>query len=93
MSLVTYLLGYQIYFWSNENGEPVHFHIAKGRRGENNTKFWILSDGSVILAKHNGHQSIKDVKKILKALQKDKSIAMQVVEDWKHNFGYVRFIR
>lgn len=93
MSLVTYLLGYQIYFWSNENGEPVHFHIAKGKRGEHNTKFWVLSDGSVILAKHNGHQSAKDVRKILRALQNDNSVAIQVIHDWKEQFGYIKFYR
>ncbi len=23
--------GYTVYFWSNENGEPIHVHIAKGK--------------------------------------------------------------
>lgn len=22
--------GYIVYFWSNENGEPIHVHISKG---------------------------------------------------------------
>ena len=30
-------LGYKIYFWSNENNEPIHFHIAKGNPTENDT--------------------------------------------------------
>lgn len=24
-------LGYHIYFWSNENNEPIHVHVSKGR--------------------------------------------------------------
>lgn len=23
--------GYTVYFWSNENGEPIHVHVAKGK--------------------------------------------------------------
>ena len=22
--------GYTVYFWSNENGEPIHVHVSKG---------------------------------------------------------------
>ena len=45
-------LGYKIYFWSNENNEPIHFHIAKGNPSENDTKIWVLSNGSFKIA-HN----------------------------------------
>lgn len=23
--------GYTVYFWSNENDEPIHVHVAKGK--------------------------------------------------------------
>ncbi|MBQ8813590.1 MAG: DUF4160 domain-containing protein [Lachnospiraceae bacterium] len=23
--------GYKVYFWSNENNEPIHVHISKGK--------------------------------------------------------------
>ena len=30
--------GYKIYFWSNESGEPIHFHATKGDPDKNDTK-------------------------------------------------------
>ena len=30
--------GYKIYFWSNEFGEPIHVHVAKGKPISNGTK-------------------------------------------------------
>lgn len=30
--------GYKIYFWSNENNEPIHVHISKGNPTSNSTK-------------------------------------------------------
>ena len=32
-------MGYHIYFWANENGEPVHVHIAKGSQQQMLQKF------------------------------------------------------
>lgn len=29
---------YIIYFWSNENQEPIHVHVSKGRPTLNSTK-------------------------------------------------------
>jgi len=45
--------GYKVYFWANENNEPVHVHIAKGKPTANATKIWITRNGGCILA-HNG---------------------------------------
>ena len=33
-------LGFAFFFWSRENNEPVHVHVAKGNPTENATKFW-----------------------------------------------------
>lgn len=46
---------YIIYFWSNENGEPIHVHISKGRPTANATKVWLTSRGGCVLA-HNKSQ-------------------------------------
>ena len=27
--------GYKIFFWSNENFEPIHIHISKGKPSKN----------------------------------------------------------
>ena len=41
-------LGYTFYFYSNENGEPIHIHVSKGRPSENSAKFWIKRDGVIL---------------------------------------------
>lgn len=37
--------GYKIYFWSNENDEPIHVHISKGSLVANSTKIWLTRTG------------------------------------------------
>lgn len=36
--------GYTVYFWSNENNEPLHVHIAKGKPTPNATKRYGLQN-------------------------------------------------
>ena len=45
--------GYKIYFWSNENDEPIHVHVSKGKPSQHATKIWITQHGGCILS-HNG---------------------------------------
>lgn len=47
--------GYKIYFWSNEDGEPIHIHISKGKPSPNSTKIWLTKKGGCIVA-NNGSQ-------------------------------------
>lgn len=47
--------GYKVYFWSNENGEPIHVHIAKGKPNPNGTKIWLTRTGGCILASNGSH--------------------------------------
>lgn len=47
--------GYKIYFWANEDGEPIHVHIAKRKPSANGTKVWLTKKGGCILA-CNGSQ-------------------------------------
>ena len=42
--------GYRVFFWSNENGEPIHVHVCKGAPSPNATKLWLTSEGGCILA-------------------------------------------
>lgn len=37
-------LGYTFYFYSNENEEPIHIHVAKGKPSENSTKRLLKED-------------------------------------------------
>lgn len=47
--------GYIVYFWSNEEGEPIHVHISKGKPSSNGTKIWLTREGGCIVA-NNGSQ-------------------------------------
>lgn len=44
------ICGYRVFFWSNEDGEPIHVHVCKGKPSPNATKFWLTSQGGCILA-------------------------------------------
>lgn len=33
--------GYKVFFWSNENNEPIHVHITKGQPNAASTKVWL----------------------------------------------------
>ena len=61
--------GYKIYFWSNEKGEPIHFHATKGDPDKNDSKFWVLSNGSFKLAHNKGKIPEKDLSRIVSAMQ------------------------
>ena len=38
MPTVLLIAGWRLYFWSNENSEPMHIHVEKG---DMECKFWI----------------------------------------------------
>lgn len=76
-------MGYKIYFWSNENNEPIHVHISKGKQIENATKFWIGRDCIELV--HNQSQIPQsDLKKIQKYLWANRAI---IIEKWYNFFG------
>jgi len=76
-------LGYCIYFWSNENNEPIHVHISKGHQTENSTKFWITRDD--IESVHNKSQiPANDLKKIQKYLWANRDT---IIARWYRHFG------
>ena len=60
--------GYKIYFWSNENCEPIHVHISKGNPSGNSTKIWLTKSGGCIVANNNSNIPDKDLRKIKEAL-------------------------
>lgn len=94
MPIITYIYGYQIYIWSNENNEPIHFHVAKGKRGANNTKFWILSKGEVVLDKHNSSRyNRRDMMKIERHMNTHLALVQSIVQEWKRRQGYIQFIQ
>ena len=69
-------LGYTFYFYSNENGEPIHIHVSKGKPSNNSAKFWI---------KRNEIVPKSDLKKIQKYICANRA---QIVNRWYEFFGF-----
>ena len=81
--------GFKIYFWSNETNEPIHFHATKSDPSENDTKVWLLKNGSLRLAHNKGHIPEKDLSKIFSIMQ---TYYSEYVQFWKTYFeGEVKF--
>ena len=57
--------GYTVYFWSNENGEPIHVHVSKGKPTPNATKIWLTRSGGCILASNGSKISNKQLNELL----------------------------
>ena len=82
--------GYKIYFWSNESGEPIHFHATKGDPDKNDTKVWVLQNGSLKLAHNKGRIPEKDLSRIFSAMQ---FYYLEFIEFWQSYFGEVVFYK
>ena len=57
--------GYTVYFWSNENGEPIHVHVSKGKPTPNATKIWLTKSGGCILASNGSKILNKELNELL----------------------------
>lgn len=55
-----YVSGYIVYFGSNEEGEPIHVHVSKGRPTPNATKIWLTRTGGCIVASNGSQIASKD---------------------------------
>lgn len=77
-------MGYTFYFFSNENDEPIHIHVSKGKPTENSTKFWIKRN-SVELEHNNGNIPKNDLKKIQKYICANRAM---IIARWYDHFGF-----
>ena len=83
--------GYSIFFWSNENGEPIHFHVSKGKKSENSPKFWLYSNGDIVPDKdYTKRLKANDLKRIT-GLAKNYQFKNTLINEWVNRFGYVSF--
>lgn len=92
MPKIMEILGYIIYFWSNEGqpSEQVHVHIAK-RPSKNGTKVWLRSDGTVQLESNKSQIPSKELKRLMNTIADYHDI---IIEEWKKFFNVesVKFI-
>ena len=77
-------LGYKIYFWSNENLEPIHVHISKGVPTANSTKVWLTKSGGCIVANNDSKIPTKDLNNLLESIAVNYFL---IVSEWKNFFG------
>ena len=83
MPQVFVILGYIVYFWSNENDEPIHVHVCKGSPQKDATKVWITEDGPVL--EHNKSKiPKKDLKRILAWIAMNDEL---IIKKWQFNFS------
>jgi hypothetical protein len=81
MPTVLFILGWRLYFYSNENKEPMHIHAQKG---EMECKFWILESEMDIRNEFAYNMSPKDIREIRKIIFGHFD---QIVDSWKIYFG------
>ena len=77
------LYGYKVFFWSNENSEPIHVHISKGRPVPNSTKVWLTKRGGCILANNNSKIPDKDLDSIMETIA---SNYFYIISKWKETY-------
>ena len=73
------VLGYKIFFWSNEFMEPVHVHISKGKPTGNATKVWLTRGGGCVLEHNKSRIPEKDLKYIMGTIT---SNYFMIIEQW-----------
>ncbi|MCI9355903.1 MAG: DUF4160 domain-containing protein [Firmicutes bacterium] len=88
MPNVLTFMGYHIYFWANENGEPVHVHIAKGKPTANATKVWITSSGDTVLEHNKSKIPSSDLKKVLSYVRAN---VRDITGLWCQMFGVITY--
>ena len=83
MPSLFYIGGYRVFFWSNENGEPIHVHVCKGAPSEKSTKIWLTRQHGCIVANNGARipaKTLDDLCEII-AAQHD-----QICAKWKEFF-------
>ena len=74
---------YLVYFWSNENFEPIHIHIGKGKPTPNATKIWLTASGGCIVANNLGRIPQNELNEMLEIIAAQH---FMICEEWKNHF-------
>ena len=75
---------YIIYFWSNENNEPVHVHIAEKIPNEYATKIWLTKTGRAIVAHNKSNIPDTKLNKLLEIISDNFYL---ICTKWTEKFG------
>ena len=77
------VIGYKIYFWSNENNEPIHVHISKGKLTQNTTKIWLTKTGGCIIANNKSKIPEHELSKLLAIISRHYFL---IIKKWKEYY-------
>lgn len=79
---------YKIFFWSNENGEPVHVHVSYRKSPKCNSKIMITSDGKCFVKHNKLRIPSKDLKLILLFIESHHD---EIESEWLKHLGYIKY--
>jgi len=72
-----------IFFWTAENGEPVHVHVARGKPSPNATKIWLTRNGGCILANNGSKLNKKELANVMDFVMLNHG---QICDRWRDYF-------
>ena len=75
---------YYVYFWMNENKEPIHVHVSKGNPDVNSTKLWLTKAGGCIEANNNSRIPRTKLNKIKEIISDNH---FYICQKWIEIFG------
>ncbi len=75
--------GYKVFFWSNENEEPIHVHVGKGKPSRNSTKIWFTASGGCIVANNSSRIPKDELNELLEIISAQ---YFMICEEWKSHF-------
>lgn len=75
--------GYKVFFWSNENDEPIHVHVGMGKPSANATKIWLTSSGGCIVANNGSKIPQNDLNELLEIISAQ---YFMICDEWKNHF-------
>ena len=75
--------GYLVYFWSNENNEPIHVHIVKGKPTQDATKIWLTKAGGCVAANNKSGIPTHELNDLLDIISAQFPM---ICNEWKRHF-------
>ncbi len=75
---------YYVYFWTNENSEPVHVHISESKPTDNATKIWLTKAGRCIIANNNSKIPEHKLNKMIEIIEDQ---FFYICSKWTETFG------
>jgi len=74
---------YVVFFWSNEDSEPIHVHIGIVTPSQNSTKVWLTKHGGCIVAHNKSRIPRSDLNELLEVIQDN---FFFICSEWKTHF-------